>query len=193
MILHEGFTMYSEPLFIEYFYGKKAADEYVQGLRSNIGNIKPLIGPYGVNQEGSGDMYNKGANMLHTIRQVMNDDSIFRKILRGLNKDFYHKTVDSKEVEAYFSKESGKDLSKIFDQYLRTTKIPQLEYKIEADKLSYRWASCIPGFEMPVRLEGTGDWLHPVASWKTMPMTSDMKSKGLVVDKNFYVKVKKAG
>src|SRR5258708_14515689 len=136
-------------------------------------------------------MYNKGANLLHTSRQVINEDSVFRKILRGLNRDFYHKTVDSKEVEAYFSKQAGKDLSKIFDQYLRTTKIPQLEYKIQGDKLSYHWANCIPGFEMPVRLEGTGDWLKPTAEWKDISITADMKNKGLVADKNFYVTVKK--
>ena len=193
MWVHEGFTMYSEALFIEYYYGKKAADEYVQGIRHNIGNYSPVIGPFGVNQEGSGDMYNKGANLLHTIRQVIDDDSVFRKILRGLNKEFYHQTIDSKDVEAYFTKQSGIDFSKIFDQYLRTIKIPQLEYKIDGDKLSYHWANCIPGFDMPVRLEGTGDWLHPIAEWKNTSMTADLKSKGLVVDKNFYVKIKKAG
>ena len=198
MWVHEGFGNYAEVLFTEYYYGKKAADEYVQGLRLNIINDKPVIGIYGVNEEGSPDMYDKGANLLHTIRQVINDDSVFRKILRGLTKDFYHQTVDSKDVESYFSKQSGKNLSKIFDQYLRTTKIPQLEYKIQGDRLSYRWAKCIPGFDMPVRLEDSGDpiaigWLHPTAEWKSTSMTADMKSKGLLVDKNFYIKVKKAG
>lgn len=193
MWVHEGFTMYSEALFIEYYYGKKAANEYVQGLRGNISNLKPLIGHYGVNQKGSGDMYNKGANLIHTIRQVIDDDVVFRKILRGLNKDFYHQTIDSRDVEAYFSKQSGKDLSRIFDQYLQTTKIPQLEYKTKAGKLSYRWANCIPGFEMPVRLEGTRNWLRPTAEWKEASMTADIKNNGLLVDKNFYVRVKKAG
>jgi aminopeptidase N len=179
--------MYSEPLFIEYYWGKKAANEYVQGIRNNISNDRPLIGPYGVNQEGSGDMYNKGANLLHTIRQVIDDDSVFRNILRGLNKDFYHRTVNSKDVEAYFSARSGKNLSKIFDQYLRTTMIPQLEYKIKGDKLSYRWTNCIDGFEMPVRIEGSGEWLRPTKQWKSTSMTADMQSKGLVADRNFYV------
>ena len=136
-------------------------------------------------------MYNKGANLLHTIRQVIDDDSVFRKILRGLNKDFYHQTVDSKDVEVYFSKVSGKDISKIFDQYLRTTKIPVLEYTTQGDKISYRWANCITDFDMPVRIEGTSDWLHPTAEWKSVTMTADLKSKGLVIDKNFYIKVKK--
>jgi aminopeptidase N len=190
MWVHEGFTMYSEALFIEYYYGKKAADEYVQGIRQNINNTSPVIGPYGVNQEGSGDMYNKGANMLHTIRQVINDDSLFRKILRGLNKEFYHRTVDSKDVEAYISKESGKDFSKIFDQYLRTTKIPVLEYKIDNGKLSYRWTNCVPGFDMPVKFQHSGMWLNPSGDWKNITATTEMKNKGLLTDDNFYVTVK---
>jgi aminopeptidase N len=191
MWVHEGFTMYSEVLFTEYYYGKKAGDEYCVGLRDNISNDIPLIGFYGVNQEGSGDMYNKGANLLHTIRQVINDDTLFRKILRGLNKDFYHKTVTSKEVEAYISKQSGKDLSKIFDQYLRTTKIPVLEYKIKGDSISYRWANCVNGFAMPVKLENNSEWLYPTVQWKTISITGDLISKDFSVNMIFYITVKK--
>ena len=187
MWVHEGFTMYSEALFVEYHYGKKAADEYVQGIRNNIANEYPLIGPYGVNEEGSSDMYNKGANLLHTIRQVIDNDSVFRSILRGLNKDFYHQTVDSKDVEAYFSTKSGKDLSKIFDQYLRTIKIPVLEYNTNGDKLSYRWTNCVAGFDMPLRLEGSGEWLSPTEEWKTTSLTRFMRKNGLVPDNNFYI------
>lgn len=191
MWVHEGFTMYSEPLFIEYHYGKKAADEYVQGIRRNISNDKPLIGPYGINKRGSGDMYNKGANLLHTIRQVINNDTLFRDILRGLNKDFYHKTIDSKDVEDYFSRKSGINLAKIFDQYLRSTKIPVLEYKFENDKISYRWTNCVPGFEMPVRLADSDEWLNVTSNWKNSAAAADFRSKGLLVDKNFYITVKK--
>jgi len=190
MWVHEGTTMYSEALFIEYHYGKQAADEYVQGIRHNIANDIPLIGLYGVNKEGSGDMYNKGANMLHTIRQVINDDSLFRSILRGLNKEFYHKTINSSDYENYFTKVSGIDLSKIFDQYLRTVKIPVLEYKVDGDQLSYRWNNVVNGFSMPVRL-ASGTWLQPGTEWKTVPMTSELKEKGLSPDKNFYITVKK--
>ncbi|HEX4876215.1 MAG TPA: M1 family metallopeptidase [Chitinophagaceae bacterium] len=191
MWVHEGFTMYSEVLFTEYHWGKKAANEYLQGIRENINNDRPLIGPYGVNKEGSGDMYNKGAALLHTIRQVINDDSVFRNILRGLNKDFYHKTVDTKDVEKYIAEKSGKDLSKIFDQYLRTIKIPVLEYKIIGDRLSYRWNNVVPGFEMPVKLV-SGEWITPTGNWKAVPATADVKKNGLTPDKNFYIKVNKA-
>jgi aminopeptidase N len=191
MWVHEGFTMYAEPLFIEYYYGKKAANEYVQGIRNNIENDIPVIGPYGVNQEGSGDMYNKGANMLHTIRQVINDDSVFRGILRGLNREFYHKTVDSKQVEAYISKMSGIDFTPVFNQYLRTTKVPVLEYKIKGASLSYRWANVVEGFAMPVRLEGSTEWLRPESAWKTTTLPGAVKNKTLETDKNFYVVVRK--
>lgn len=192
MWVHEGITDYTETLFVECQDGKKAADEYTQGLRRTIRNDSPIIGPYGVNKEGSGDMYNKGNNMIHTIRQVINNDDLFRKILRGLTKTFYHKTVNSKDIENYFSKESGKDLSKIFDQYLRTAKIPVLEYKISGNKLSYHWSNCVDGFNMPVRLANDPNlWLYPATEWKEMNV-SDATKDGLQIDKNFYITVKKA-
>lgn len=189
MWVHEGFTDYSEALYVEYYYGKQAANEYVQGLKKNIENDAPIIGTYGVNQEGSGDMYFKGANLLHTIRQVINDDAKFRQILRGLNKDFYHQTVTSKQVEDYISQKSGKDLSRIFDQYLRTTMIPALEFKAEEDKLKFKWTNCVPGFDMPVRLS-SGQWIQPTTAEQKIKVEGKDFSK-LAVDPNFYIQVQK--
>ena len=191
MWVHEGFTNYSETLFTEYHYGKEAGSDYCIGTRKLIQNEKPIIGPYGVNQEGSGDMYYKGGNMLHTIRQVINDDEKFRSILRGLNSTFYHKVVTTQEIESYMSKESGKDLSKIFDQYLRTTMIPVLEYKISGNNLSYRWAHCVKGFNMPVKISGTVEWLKPGEEWKNVTLTADIRNNGLKIDRSFYITVKK--
>jgi len=190
MWVHEGITDYSETLFVECQNGKEAGDEYTQGLRRNIRNDRPIIGPYGVNQEGSGDMYNKGNNIMHMVRQIIDNDSLFRNILRGLTETFYHKTVDSKDIENYITKKSGKDLSKVFDQYLRTTKIPVLEYKIEDDKLLYRWNNCIDGFMMPVKLANTGEWLKPTTEWKQTTATASLKDN-FSIDKNFYITVKK--
>lgn len=186
MWVHEGFTDYSETLFIDYYYGKQAGDAYTQGLRRNIENTKTIIGQYGVNQEGSGDMYFKGSNMLHTIRQVINDDEKFRQVLRGLNQKFYHQTVTTKQIEDYMTQMSGKDLSKIFDQYLRTTMIPTLEFKTSGANTSYRWTNCITSFNMPVRLTD-GTWLYPTQEWKKENKSIDPD----MVDKNFYVFTKK--
>jgi len=190
MWVHEGFTMYSEVLFTEFYYGKAAGDAYLQGIRNNIANDRPLIGPYGVNKEGSGDMYNKGASLLHTIRQVIQDDSLFRRIMRGLNQEYRHKTADSKEVEAYISRVSGKDLSKIFDQYLRTIQIPELEYKITGTQLEYRWTHVVEGFNMPLELLGVKNtWLYPETGWKTISLPA-----GITIEKynpNFYIRLQK--
>jgi aminopeptidase N len=187
MWVHEGFTAYSETLFTEFHFGKESANAYVQGTRENIENDIPIIGHYGVNQEGSGDMYYKGSNMLHTIRQIVNDDAKFRNIIRGLNKDFYHQTVTTKQVEDYISKQSGKNLSKVFDQYLRTKDIPVLELKSGKNGLQYRWTNCVPGFNMPVKLT-SGQWLYPATQTQTLKGAP----KEVEVDKNFYVKTKKA-
>lgn len=189
MWVHEGFTNYSETLFTEYFYGKDAGTDYVVGIRKNIMNDRPIVGPYGVNEEGSGDMYYKAANMIHYIRQVINDDDKFRSILGGLNKDFFHSIVTGKQIEEYISKKSGIDFSKLFDQYLRTTLVPVLEYKIEKGRLLYRWSNVVEGFDMPVRIadaEGKYIWIHPGMEYKTAPEgIAEIK-----VDRNFYVKVK---
>jgi len=179
--------------FVECQYGKKAANEYCQGLRQNINNDKPVIGVYGLNKEGSDDMYAKGANLIHTIRQVINDDSMFKRILRGLNKEFYHKTIDSKDVEKYIIRQSGKDLSKIFDQYLRTVNIPRLEYKIKGFSFSYRWTNCIKGFRMPVKILSGGieRWIKPEEKWQTQQMAEWFNEKSFSIDKNFYITIKK--
>jgi aminopeptidase N len=188
MWIHEAFTDYSETLFIDYYYGKQAGNEYTQGLRSNILNDQPIIGPYGVHKEGSGDMYFKGANLLHTIRQIIADDSTFRQILRGLNKNFYHQAVTTKQIEDYIGRQSGKDLRILFDQYLRTVNIPVLEYKLAGSNVQYRWTNTLPGFAMPLKLTN-GKWITPSTQWQTITINT---GGNFSIDKNFYISVKKS-
>ncbi len=194
MWLHESFTNYSETLFTDCQFGKEAGNDYVIGTRKNIANDNPIIAPYGVNREGSGDMYYKGGNMLHMIRQVINNDSAFRGILRGLNQQFYHQTVTTQQVEAYMSRHAGIDFSKVFDQYLRNTQLPVLEYKVARHALSYRWTNCVPGFNMRVKITaGKEIWLKPVTSWQILDLGSGYSGKDIAVDRNFYIKAEKKG
>jgi len=169
MWVHEGFTAYSENLFLDYYYGKEAAADYVIGTRNNIINDKPIIGIYNVNQEGSSDMYYKGANLLHTLRQLINNDTLWRQILRGLNKDFYHQTVTTKQIEDYISEKSKLDLTAIFNQYLRTTNIPVFEYKISKGVLKYRYTNVVDGFMMPIKIYvGEKEYnVIPSSKWST--------------------------
>lgn len=187
MWIHESFTNYSENLFLEYHQSKQIGAEYVIGTRKNILNASPIIGVYGVNKEGSGDMYYKGGNMLHTIRQILQDDEKWRQILRGLNKDFYHQVVTTEMVEKYLIDKSGISLEKVFDQYLRQTAIPTLEWKATKNTISYRWTTCIDGFNMPI------DVLLDGKKVRLYPTTQYQKTNGsqLQVIKDFYVIEKK--
>ncbi|TXK27722.1 M1 family metallopeptidase [Pontibacter qinzhouensis] len=193
MWIHESFTTYSENLFVEYHYGKEAGNAYIIGIRKNIQNDSPIIGYYDVNQEGSGDMYPKGANMLHTLRQIVNDDEKWRGILRGLNKDFYHQTVTTQQIEDYLSQKTGRDLSNFFNQYLRDTRLPRLEYKLDGTKLQYRWTNTVNGFNMPVKVfvAGKEQWLQPTGNWQEL--TGLKKGAKIVVDPNFYIAQGKPG
>ena len=190
MWIHESFTAYSESLFLDYYYGKQASSEYVIGTRRGIQNDRPLIGQYNVNNEGSGDMYYKGANMLHTLRQLVNDDEKWRQILRTLNSKFYHQTVTTQQIENCLAEESGLDLKGIFNQYLRTTKIPVLEYQVEGKKLHYKWTNTVKDFVMPIKIEvnGINQWITPSKEYQTLKLKS--KDSNIKVDNNFYVNVK---
>ncbi|WP_026995015.1 M1 family metallopeptidase [Flectobacillus major] len=191
MWIHESFTNYSENLFTEYYYGKEAGHAYILGCRKLIKNDRPIIGTYNVNHEGSGDMYYKGANMLHTIRYIINDEAKWKFILRGLNTTFYHQTVTTQQIENFISRHGDVDLSKVFDQYLRNTQIPTLEYKTTDNVLQYRWTTCIDGFDMPMRIklaDGTYKKILPTTSWQSLNIA---KANEIQLDENFYILSKK--
>jgi aminopeptidase N len=187
MWIHESFTAYSENLFLDYHYGTEASNAYVTGTRRNIQNDRNVIGYYGVNFSGSGDMYYKGANMLHTLRQVVDNDEKWRRILRGLNKDFYHQTVNTQQIEGYMSKEIGIDLEPFFTQYLRSTKVPMLEYEFNGKMVYYRWTNTVDGFSIPIKVQVNSkeEWISPSSKWKILHSDSEVTS--FTVDKNFYM------
>ena len=175
MWIHESFTMYSEVLYTQWMFGKEAANDYCVGLRHNIQNDKPIIGPYGVNKEGSGDMYYKGANMLHTIRHIINNDILFREMLRGLNTTFYHQTVSTKQIEDYLITKSGFDLHPIFNQYLTTVSIPHLKVEVNEKQgiATLRWTNCMDSFNMPITIPITSKCLNINTKNKIINLTKE--------------------
>jgi aminopeptidase N len=189
MWVHESFANYAEGLYTECLFGKDAGAQYIIGNRRGIRNDRPIIPAYGVNDQGSGDMYPKGGELLHTIRQIVGDDEKWRGILRGLNTTFWHQTVMGKQVEDYISQQAGVDLTKVFDQYLRTTKVPVFEYKIDGTTLSYRWTDVVPGFDMPVRVALSPRGMtvvRPTEAWQTAKLEL-ASSADFKVDVNYYV------
>ncbi len=193
MWIHESFANYAETLYTEWLFGKEAGNEYCVGTRKRILNDKPIIGPYGVNKEGSGDMYYKGGNMIHNIRHILNNDSLFRKILRGLNTTFYHQTVTTKQIEDYINKQSNIDFQKVFDQYLRTTQIPKLQFTLNKDKqtVTLNWTNCIAGFDMPISIPSTSKRLTVTAEEQTFTLTEEelnwFTAKNLL--NNYYMEI----
>ena len=194
MWVHEAFANYSESLYTECRYGPAAGAAYVIGTRAHVENDRPIVGTFGVNARGSGDMYSKGGNMLHTIRHVLGDDARWMRILRGLNAEFRHRIVSGREVREYIEAEAGVPLGKIFEQYLTTTRIPVLEYRLAGKRLSFRWAGVVPGFDMPVRVRVSADStvrLEPTDTWRTTALPLG-HPEDFAVDENFYVVARRA-
>jgi len=188
MWVHESFTTYSENLFLDYHYGSKASSEYVIGTRRGIGNKQKIIGEYNVNQKGSGDMYTKGANLLHTLRQLADNDEKWRQILRGLNKDFYHQTVETSQIEKYISEKMEMNLNPFFNQYLRDIRVPVFEYSIKDQLLTYRWNDVVNNFEMPIDIlvGGNSKRIVPSSVWQKI----ELESGEFKIDQNYYVLAK---
>ena len=191
--VHESFANYAESLFLECRFGAAAGAAYVRGTRKLIKNDSPIVGPYGVNAEGSGDKYYKGGNLLHTVRQVVHNDSTWRAILRGLNRQFRHRIATGQEVQDYISRQAGIDLHPVFVQYLTTTRVTVFEYSSDGGTLRYRWGEVVAGFAMPVRVVAeTGDTLAltPTEQWQTAALPPGPPG-GVRVDENFYVETRR--
>jgi aminopeptidase N len=191
MWIHESFTNYAEALFTEYWYGKPAGKAYVLGLRKKILNNKPIIGQYGVNNQGSEDMYYKGANLLHTIRTIINNDKIWRSILTGLNKQFALQTVTTEQVVDYINKSARHNFTPVFDQYLRYKNIPILRYKIKNGLLFYSWKANVNNFDMPleISINGVNHKIYPSTVEKILKLKG--VAKEIKLNENYYAGIER--
>jgi len=192
MWIHESFTNYSESLFVEQRYGKQAGQEYVHGTRFLIANDRPIIGPYNVNKEGSEDMYYKGGNLLNMIRTIINDDEKWRGILRGLNKTFYHKTVDYSDVVNYISDKAGKNFNPVFEQYLKYKNLPILDFMFMRGRLYCRWIADVKDFNMPVKVKikgGEYKFITPTTRFRPVDIPGANKDNIEVDTFNYYIGV----
>ena len=191
MWVHESFTTYSEALYVECEQGREAGATYVIGQRESIENDAPIVGTFGVNREGSGDMYFKGANVLHTVRQLVGDDERWRQALRGLQATYRHRTATGQQVRRFLSDATGVDLRRVFEQYIDTTLIPVLDVRLDGAALHYRWTDVVPGFKMPVEMtvaDGRFARLTPTTAWQTV--ASGLSGpEAFQVDPDYYVAV----
>lgn len=195
MWVHEGFANYSENLYVECLTGSAAAGaEYVIGTRANVLNDRPVIGAYGVQDQGSGDMYYKGGNLLHMIRRMVDDDARWKAVLRGLQADFRRSIVTSAEVESYIEEQTGLPLGPVFDQYLRSTGVPAFEWERAGAELRFRWADVPAGFAMPVEVHLGPEItlrLRPGTEWQSVAIPAG--SPDPVVDEGWFVEQRRGG
>ncbi|MGO3237549.1 MAG: M1 family metallopeptidase [Psychroflexus halocasei] len=195
MWIHESFTTYAESVYVECQFGYDDAVKYLNGLRPLIANDSPIQGVYGVHNEGSSDMYYKGANMLHTIRSVVNNDELWWETLKEFHLNFQYQTIDKKQVITFFNEKLDMNLSSVFEHYITLAEIPTLEYRIaKNNELLLRWKSPITDFQMPI------DYFIKSDKHRTMISSDQWINTNLKVRKNkdlnfdttsFYIKTKR--
>lgn len=191
MWIHEGFTQYSELVYIECQFGYEKAMKYAKGLKLNVRNDRPIIGTCCVNNEGSGDMYPKGALLLNTLRHVINNDELWWKIILKYSETYRHKIIDTPTVIAFFNQESSMNLTSIFNQYLSYKKIPALELKLNKKKLEFQWKTDVTDFNMPIDLKVNGKEIRiePTNKWKKSKFKIKSLDEVEVLNNEFFVYV----
>lgn len=192
MWIHEGFTTYTETVFVECMKGYEAALKYVNGQARNVQNDKPIIGTYGVNKRGSGDMYYKGSLLLNTLRHVINDDTKWWQLLYNYSEHFKKQIITTEMVIAYFNEQTNMDLTPIFKQYLYTANIPALEYKKIGTELQYQWKNVNSDFNMPVDIAFGKEIvrLYPTTQKQKIKLKNFKKSKSFeIFDNRFFINV----
>ena len=194
MWIHEGWTTYLESLYVEYMYGHDDAIKYLGGIKPKVQNLRPIITERGVNGDPTEDQYFKGALMINTLRSVINDDNRWWPLLYDFYQQFKYRNIMTEDVVAFFNRETGMNLTPIFNQYLRHAEIPtlQLFFDPATRSVSYKWRADEPDFAMPVLVGEKDHWqrIVPTEQWQTMK-TSLSKDQFEVATDLFYVGVEK--
>lgn len=183
--IHEGFTKYLEVLYTSFVYGIEAGNDYAIGTWYRIKNDEPILG------NNTSDKYYKGGAMLHMIRQIVGD-TVFRKMLTGLQHDFYHQTVATRQVLDKMNVYTGNNFDRIYQQYLETTQVPVFHYRFADGGVYYRWENCVRGFNMPLAFSIDNQvkwWVHPTEEWQHLPLRIQQPDQ-FRVDRNFYIQLK---
>jgi hypothetical protein len=167
----------------------------VNGYKSKVRNVVPIISPRGIHRPPPSDQYFKGALMLNTLRSVVDDDARWWALVRGVFQRFKYQNIMTEDIVRFFNEQSGQNLTPIFDQYLRHTDIPTLELVFHPANgtVAYRWKADEPGFAMPVRVGAAGAWqiIHPTTDWQTMAAPMGRDAFGVATDL-YYVNVAKS-
>jgi aminopeptidase N len=160
--------------------GYTKAQQYLTDQLSRIANQEPLVGPFDVNYHGQkdNDIYYKGSWMLHTLRSVIDNDTLWFSMIKELCTTYKKQQISTVQIIDFFSQRSGTKLNRFFEQYLYTNTLPVLEYKIE-DRgernlmVSYRWINAVTGFNMPIKLtatKGVYETVTPTKNWQLIDL-----------------------
>ncbi len=194
MWIHEGWCTYLEALYVEQVFGAADAVKYINGYKTKVQNKTPIITTRGRHQEPPQDMYFKGALFLNTLRNVMNDDAKWFALVRETYDTFKYKNIMTEDMVTLFTSRFGRDMTPIFNQYLRRTALPSLELVFDAPngKVSYRWKADEAKFAMPIRVGDAAAWqtITPTTAWQTME-TKLTKDRFQVATDLYFVTVSK--
>jgi aminopeptidase N len=194
MWIHEGWATYLEALYVEHEFGRDAALRYVNGYKDKVANAEPILTQRGINRMPSQDQYFKGALFLNTLRSVIADDERWWAGLRAYYQRFKYQTILTDDLVRFFNAQFARNLTPIFNQYLRQAAIPILEVAFDsaAGTMAYRWKAGERDFAMPVQAGAPGQMqlLNPTTEWQVVATSVTSEEFEIAADR-YYVNLVK--
>ncbi|OOG74346.1 M1 family metallopeptidase [Algoriphagus sp. A40] len=156
MWIHEGLTAYGDWLFYWEHGGPDAYFAKAKAEAKNLPHALPVVSPPNSTEEEAyhGEIYSKGAMVIHSLRGVLGDE-IFFPMIKAFASDerfTYQNQVSTKDFTDFVQTYSGKDLQGFFDLYLYTTDLPELKVS-KKGKSGYAISLQGIDFEIPVEVQ----------------------------------------
>jgi aminopeptidase N len=194
--IHESFTTYTENLLIEYYYGYNASVQYLMFQRQRIKNLDPIVGPLDVNYEAwrGSDMYYKGAWMLHSLRNTIQNDSIWFSLLKAILVKYGYKTTNTKELIQFINEYTQADYTWFFSHYLYKAEPPILGYNVLNKKgrtyIQYRWLNTDSDFKLNLYFQDNNSFVTPTLNKQIIELPKTKKKRLQLWDtKSHYFKM----
>lgn len=172
MWIQEGWTTYLECLYVERLFGYDDGLKYTNAYKTKIQNRTPVITERGRHRTPSQDMYFKGALFLHTLRGVVNNDREWWRLIKDFYQTYKYRNIMTEDMVAFFNRRLRRDLTPVFNQYLRHATLPTLEldFATTPGSVRYRWKADEALFNMPIKVGRPDAWqvITPTTTWATM-------------------------
>ena len=200
--IHEGFATYAEMLYEERTAGKSSYNVSYRVNRLMSWNRRAIVGPRGVSYSNykDGDIYYKGAVVLHMLRKVIDKDELFFRIIKKFSTEYGDHCVYTEHFMKLVNEETGINYDWFFQQYVFRAEAPELFFhlflKANGKKaLQFKWneKNTNKNFALKINVQFDDETVQIAPTWELQEVELDFSANDIIFDRSSYVTFTKKG